>query len=109
MSLQEINIKEYDSVAIHCQYSDDNNIPKSLEGIKINSDIMSEDKEYNRQLEVKIVNSETGEFVLFSNSISLAAKRYLIDVLFETIETERRISSESFILNVHAAVTKPRW
>ena len=109
MSIQEVIIKQYDSVALHCQYSDDNGNPLTLVGTKVNSDIKSADGEYTRQLEVKIIDEVKGEFVLMSTSISLAPTKYSIDVLFEDIKTERRIASETFILNVHEAVTVPRW
>ena len=109
MSNQQISVKEYDTIAIHCQYLDDNGAPISLTNTNITADIKSYDSKVIEHLIVEITNITNGVFILTAEKSDLAPNKYLIDVLFESKSSGRRVSSETFYLRVNPAITKPRW
>lgn len=109
MSNEQIAIKEYDTVDISCQYAADDNSPVSISGINILADIKTYDGKVVESLIVNIINADTGKFSLTTESRHLAPNKYVIDVMFESKVTGKRISSDTFVLRVNPAVTKPRW
>ena len=109
MSNQQISVKEYDTIAIHCQYLNDNGAAISLANTNVIADIKSYDNEILEHLIVSVIDTEQGIFVMTTENGSLAPNKYLIDVLFESATSGRRVASETFYLRVNPAVTKPRW
>ena len=109
MSNQQISIKEYDTLAIHCQYLNDNGMPISLSNTNVIADIKSYDNKIVEHLIVDVTNTEQGVFVMTTENATLAPNKYLIDVLFESASSGRRVASETFYLRANPAVTKPRW
>lgn len=103
-----ICIKEYDTVAISCEYLQDDGTPINLNDIKITADLKPQSSGSFYMMSVDRVDAAQGRFVLSPNTERLDVGAYQIDVLFERISTERRVSSDTFILQVNAAVTTPR-
>lgn len=106
--LSTVNIKEYDSLIIYCEYTDDAGVPLNLDGITIFSDIKSELGILQDNLVTTITNSSGGKFFLTPTCDSFRAGLYKVDILFINTVTQMRVSSETFKINVGAAITTPR-
>ena len=106
-NLAQLNIKEYDTIAIVCEYQGDDGSPLDLNGITIIADINSVLMVLIEPLNVD-ATSDTGRFTLSRTVNHLIVGQYRIDILFTNTSTGRRVSSETFILNVNRAVTIPR-
>lgn len=103
---EQISVKQYDTLAIHCEYSDDDGTPLSIAGVAIYADMQNMAGVVVDRLSVDIIDIDTGRFELVPSAPSYEVGTYKIDVLFE--QDGRRVSSETFMLSVTSAVTKPR-
>lgn len=103
----QLNIKEYDTLAIVCEYQDDDGTPLDLNSMAIIADINATSGALNEPLNVD-VSSEVGRFTLSRTDDHLPLGSYRIDILFTNTETGRRVASETFTLNVSKSITLPR-
>lgn len=100
-----INIKEYDTFALACDYTDDMGKAISLDDLDITADMQS--SSLSEQLTVTKM-PETGRFTLSRVADHLPFGQYQIDILFSTAHTRHRVASETFNINVNRAITKYR-
>lgn len=103
---EQISVKQYDTLAIHCEYTDDDGVPLSIKGVAIYADMQNMAGVVIDRLGVDIIDMDNGRFELLPSVPSFEPGTYKIDVLFE--QNGRRVSSETFMLSVTSAVTKPR-
>ena len=103
----DINIKEYDTLALVCDYQNDNGVLISLDNVTVTADIQSTVGQLIEPLNVRKM-PETGRFALLRDTSHLPFGQYRIDILFTSDITGRRVASETFNINVHRAVTSPR-
>ena len=103
---EQISVKQYDTLAIHCEYSDDDGTPLSIAGVAVYADMQSMAGVVVDRLSVDIIDIDNGRFELIPSVDAYAPGTYKIDVLFE--QNGRRVSSETFMLTVNTAVTAPR-
>ena len=100
---QAKKIKEYDSVTIHCQYLDDNDLPLSLADIQIKAELRGISGKLVDTLEVTIDDLDNGRFTLRPTVSPLPVGALNADALFT--KHGKRVSSETFTITVHPAVT----
>lgn len=103
----QLTIKEYDTLAIVCEYQDDDGTPLNLDDTTIIADINATSGGLKESLSVDI-SSELGRFTLSRTVDHLALGSYRIDILFTNTVTGRRVASETFALNVDKSITLPR-
>ena len=103
----QLNIKEYDTLAIVCEYQDDDGSLLDLNNMTIIADINATSGGFKEPLNVD-VSSELGRFTLSRTAEYLPLGSYRIDILFTNTDTGRRVASETFALNVNKAITLPR-
>lgn len=105
---EQISIKQYDTLAISCEYMDDDGMPIALDAVSIYADMQSMAGVVVDRLAVTVVDNELGRFVLTPTKDSFDTGTYKIDLLFESALTRQRVSSETFMLTITSAVTAPR-
>lgn len=103
---EQISIKQYDTLAIACEYMSDEGIPLSLAGIAIHADMQSMAGVVVDRLSVDTIDIDAGRFELVPTVEYYEPGTYKIDVLFE--QNGRRVSSETFMLTISSAITAPR-
>lgn len=104
-SFHKPKIKEYDTVVIACQYLDDNKAPISLESIEIKAEMRGSSGDLIDTFVVTIDDYLQGKFTLKPTLDKLPTGPVSIDVLFA--KGDSRLSSQTFTMTVHPAVTKP--
>lgn len=102
----EIKMKEYDTLLLVCEYQDDTDEPVDLSNITVTADIKSKAGTLYESLRVK-KSQQTGSFSLSRANGYLPADQYRIDVLFT--QSNHRVASETFTLNVEQSITLPRF
>lgn len=100
-----INVKEYDTIHIFCQYLDDDDIGIDLEGVNISSKVSSLGGTVYHTFDVHISDKSKGEFILFLGEGLLKEGRYLVDILFSSELTRRKVSSDTFQIDVVKSIT----
>ena len=103
----EINIKEYDTLALVCVYQDDSGTPISLDDVAVTADIQSTSNDLYESLDVT-KNTGIGNFTLTRDKPYLPFGQYRIDVLFSSEYVQHRVASKTFLLNVDHAITLPK-
>lgn len=103
---EQISVKQYDTLAISCQYTNDDGTPIALGAVSIAADMQSMAGVVVDRLAVTVTDNNAGRFELLPTVSKFDVGTYKIDVLFE--QNERRVSSETFMLNITSAVTAPR-
>lgn len=106
-TLATIKMKEWDTVALRCQYLQDDDTPLSLEGVTIKSSIKNYYNSPPYILRVEIVDKDSGTFTLHCEESRLLPTKYKVDILFQNTQTQTRISSDTFELLVLPAITSP--
>lgn len=104
---EQISVKQYDTLAISCEYLDDEGMPLSIANIAIHADMQSMAGVVVDRLSVDIIDIEAGRFELLPTVQKFEPGTYKIDVLFEGM-SGHRVSSETFMLTISPAVTAPR-
>ena len=99
-----MNIKEYDSITIACQYKDDDGFPLSLDGVDIKSELRTQHNVLIDRLEVTVSDEDQGLFHLRPTRRRLPIGKHNIDVMFS--KNGFRISSETFQIAVIKSVTQ---
>jgi len=109
-AIAQVSVKEYDTMDIGCEYLGDNGSPISLDGIDIFSDIKSMAGKFKlvASFTVTINDVLAGKFTLTPNIDHIDVGFYQVDILFVSVATGQRISSETFRLNIASAITAPR-
>lgn len=100
-----IYVKEYDSIHILCQYLDDDGLGINLDTVKIYSEISSLSGRIRYPFTVEVTNKETGEFALLLRDSLLRSGTYLVDILFESTLSGRKVASDTFNLKVDKSIT----
>ena len=103
-----ICIKQYDTIAIRCEYLDDTGAPLNLSGIAIRSDLVSDYADGDttpKAMTVSVIDAANGVFELSLPDAALSVGRYRADVLFT--KADNRVSSETFVVRIVSAITKP--
>lgn len=101
-----ITFKQFDTFAISCEYTSDDDVALPLGDVLIYADMQSMAGVMVDRLAVTIIDNEAGLFELMPTVQAFGAGTYKIDILFE--QNGRRVSSETFMLNITSAVTVPR-
>ncbi|WP_230656870.1 phage baseplate upper protein [Psychrobacter sp. I-STPA10] len=104
-STRKPSIKEYDTLTIACQYLDDDKQPLSIADIEIKSEMRGPSGHLVDTLAVRIDDIEQGRFTLSPTLEKLPTGTHKLDILF--IKQGQRISSQTFTIVVHPAITKP--
>ena len=107
-AIAQVSVKEYDTIDISCEYLGDNGMSISLNGIDIFSDIKSMAGKLVASFTVTIDDVMAGKFTLTPSVGHIDVGFYQVDILFVSIATGQRISSETFRLNIASAITAPR-
>ena len=102
-----IEIKEYDTLRIACQYQDPNGNPLPISDVDIESDMTTIGGMDRTDLAVEIVSESIGSFVLTSNQDRLIPRNYSIDIIFIDKIARTRVTSETMTVRVLRSVTKP--
>lgn len=102
-----IEIKEYDTLRIACQYQDPSGNPLSISDVDIESDMTTIHGKDRTDLTVEIVDEIAGSFVLTNNQDKLSPREYNIDIIFIDKMTRTRVTSETMMVRVLQSVTKP--
>lgn len=105
--MNEISMKEYDTLLLVCEYQDDSDTPIDLSAITVTADIRSKTGTLYESLRVNKL-PQAGSFSLSRVEGYLPSDQYRIDVLFTNQVARHRVASETFILNVEQAITLPR-
>ncbi|MFK4001703.1 hypothetical protein ACI2I3_10185 [Psychrobacter namhaensis] len=105
--MNTIDVKEYDSLRISCEYQDNDGQPLSLDGIAIESTMQSLNNQYKHTLGIEMSDMALGQFVLTSDAERILPTLYKVDVSFLESSSGARITSETFNVNVKNAVTVP--
>lgn len=98
------SIKEFDSITIACQYTDDSGKPLSIEGVDIKSEMRNSSNKLIDNLVVTVSDEVNGLFHLRPTLNRLPLGQHKIDVLFS--KHGFRISSETFYVAISKAVTQ---
>ncbi len=99
-------IKEYETIAINCQYLDDSTEkPISLDGVEIKAHANTKNGKLVDKLEATITDIEQGLFVLTPTVKKLPIGTLEIDICL--IKNGSVAMSETFCLNVKKAETNP--
>ena len=102
-----IEIKEYDTLRITCQYQDLNGNPLSVSDVDIESDMTTINGMDRTDLTVEVVDESVGSFVLTSTQDRLIPRDYNIDIIFIDKVARTRVTSETMTVRVLRSVTKP--
>ena len=102
-----IEIKEYDTLRIACQYQDPSGNPLSISDVDIESDMTTIHGKDRTDLTVEIVDEIAGSFVLTCNQDKLIPREYNIDIIFIDKMARTRVTSETLMVRVLRSVTKP--
>lgn len=102
-----IEIKEYDTLRIACQYQDPSGNPLSISDVDIVSDMTTIHGKDRIDLTVEIVDEIDGSFVLTCNQDKLIPREYNIDIIFIDKMARTRVTSETMMVRVLRSVTKP--
>ena len=102
-----IEIKEYDTLRIACQYQDPSGNPLSISDVDIESDMTTIHGKDRTDLTVEIVDEIAGSFVLTNNQDKLSPREYNIDIIFIDKMARTRVTSETLMVRVLRSVTKP--
>lgn len=103
-----ICVKQYDTIAIRCEYLDDTGAPLNLAGITIKSELVADNSESSPTpivMVVTVTDAAQGIFELTLPDPTLNIGSYKADILFT--KAGNRLSSETFALRVVSAITKP--
>ena len=98
------SIKEFDSITIACQYTDDSGKPLSIEGVDIKSEMRNSSNKLIDNLLVTVSDEVSGLFTLEPTLERLPIGNHKIDVLFR--KEGFKVSSDTFYLSVSKAVTQ---
>ena len=105
MPVASSGIKQFDSIAISCAYSDDTGAPRNLSGVTILSQIRSPSGALISDMVVSITDAAGGLFTMRPAADKLPVGVHNVDVLFEI--NAQRVASETFTLTIVSAVTTP--
>lgn len=105
---KQVIVKEYDTIDIRCQYLDDNGYAVSLNEVTVLADVRSMAGKLVDHLTVTITEPLAGKFEIQPSLDHIPVGFYQIDILFINTITNTRVASETFRLDVKAAVTAPR-
>ena len=100
-----IEIKEWDTLSLTCEYKNDEGVPIDLSDICIGSELR---KYYGGEpvtLDVAISNASDGVFVLTKPDVRLSPSIYKIDILFKDKLDDSILSSDTFELKVLPSIT----
>lgn len=100
------SIKQYSTLELLCTYSDDYDAPLSLAGITIQSDMRSESGQLIDSLDVTIVDSSAGVFMMRPTISKLPVGIMSIDVVFK--KDGKIVTSDTFTIDIEPAITDPR-
>lgn len=100
-----IYVKEYDSIHILCQYLDDDGLGINLDTVQIHSELSSLSGGIKYPFTIEVTNKETGEFALLLRDSLLRSGTYLVDILFESLLSGRKVASDTFTLKVDKSIT----
>lgn len=105
--MNTIEVKEYDTLRISCEYQDNDGLPLSLDGIDVQSTMRSLNNQYSHTLGIELSDVAQGKFVLTSDVTRFVPTVYNVDVSFLETSSGSRITSETFNVNVIQGVTIP--
>lgn len=105
MTVGVIRVKEFDTIHIFCKYLDDDDLGINLENVSITSRISSLSGATYYSFRVEVSNKTEGEFILFLDDGVLREGTYLVDILYESSITGRRVSSDTFHVVVDKSIT----
>lgn len=105
---ETIYIKEYDSLHIIGEYTDDFGAAISLQGIMVSSDIKTLGGLVIDNLSSVVATPSNGQFILTGTKNQYPAGSYLLDILFENTLSGMTVASETFKLVVSNSITIPR-
>lgn len=98
------SIKEFDSITITCQYTDDSGKPLSIEGVDIKSEMRNSSNKLIDDFDVTVKDAVKGIFQLRPTLDRLPLGQHKIDVMFS--KQGLRLSSETFYVSIAKAVTQ---
>lgn len=101
-----IEVKEYDTLRLSCEYQDEDGVPLSLVDIIIESDMRSIGDKDPIDLIVEMQDINNGVFVLVNPDIHIPPRDYKVDIMFKGI-LGNIITSETFVVRVLRSITKP--
>jgi len=102
-----IEMKEWDTLSLSCEYTEDDGTPINLTDICIGAEIR---KFYGGTpifMKVVIVDSAGGKFILEIEKDRLLPSNYKVDLLFQDKIDLATLSSETFGIKVLPAITTP--
>lgn len=102
---QNKSIKQYSTIEMLCRYKDIYGIALSLDDVSIKSDMRSQSGHLVDSLNVTVLDSAGGVFVLKPTISKLPAGRLDIDVVFE--KDGKILASDTFSIDVDIAITNP--
>lgn len=102
---QNKSIKQYSTLEMLCKYKDRDGSAISLAGMTIKSDMLSESGHMIDSLDVVILDSANGVFVMTPTISKLPAGKINIDVIFN--KDNKVITSDTFSIDVASAITNP--
>lgn len=102
-----IEVKEYDTLRLSCEYQDEDSVPLSLAEVNIESDMRSIGDKTPIDLVVEMGDVVGGVFILTSPLIHILPRDYKIDIMFRDKVSNNIITSETFIVRVLHSVTIP--
>ena len=98
-------IKQYDSIAITCSYTDVDGTAKDLRGVSIASQIRANSGALISDMGISITDAAGGLFTMRPSADHLPIGRHNIDVLFSI--NGQRVASNTFTITIDPAVTAP--
>lgn len=98
-------IKQYSTIELLCEYKDDGDLPLSLAGITIKSDMRTALGGLVDNLDITVLDVEAGLFVMKPTIDKLPTGVLSIDVLFEN--GGKRVASDTFTIEVNRSITNP--
>lgn len=102
----QIVIKQYDTFAISCEYSDDEGTPIALDDLTITADFMNTAGTVVDSFIVAITDAAAGLFDLITTKDRFDPGTYRTDLLIT--HATGRVSSDTLTVTIVPAVTAPR-
>lgn len=102
-----IEVKEYDTLRLSCEYQDEDGVPLSLADVNIESDMRSTNGGEAIDLVVEVMDIVGGVFILTSSIVHILPRDYKVDIMFRDKLTNNIITSETFIVRVLHSITVP--
>lgn len=102
-----IEIKEYDTLRISCEYQDPIGNPLTIADVDIEADMTTLNGMDRMDFGVERINESGGEFVLTSMAKRLIPRDYNIDIIFTDRISNTRVTSTSMVVRVLRSVTIP--